>query len=87
MIKPRTGLQRIFLAFSDGHVNDDDAAEGEAQRLHMSGARIITVAVGDDYDQPLLERVASRPPDSRKHTDSITLDETFVNLLTEEPGD
>lgn len=87
LIKPRTGLQRVFVIFSDCCADDSETAEGEAQRLHMSGARIITVKVGDHADSGMSERIASRPIDCRVHTEMITLDDTFVNLLTQAAGD
>jgi molecular chaperone DnaK len=87
LIKPKTGLQRIFVVYSDCGADDEETAEGEAQRLHMSGARIIIVTVGDHPNEDMSQRIASRPVDCRSHQDTISLDETFVNLLTQAAGE
>jgi molecular chaperone DnaK len=87
LIKPRTGLQRIFVVFSDCCADEEETTEGEAQRLHMSGARIITVQSGAHADREMAERIASRPVDCHFHSDNITLNDTFVNLLTQAVGD
>jgi len=87
LIKPRTGLQRVFVVFSDCCAEDKETAESEAQRLHMSGARIIIVKVGAHADAEMSQRIASRPVDCRECNEEISLDDTFVNLLTQTAGD
>ena len=83
VMKSRAGVQRVFVLLTDGHPDDPDAAQAEAQRIRSQGGRIVTIGVGQQVQPDFLKSLASRPEDVHFCTDSIELQGTFINLATE----
>ena len=87
LLRPRAGIQRVFVVMTDGHPDDPDATLAEIHRLRTSGARIITIGVGEQVRQDFLEGLASRPDDYHFCSESLELEGTFINLATELAGE
>ncbi len=87
LLRPRAGVQRVFVVMTDGHPDDPDATVAEIHRLRTSGARIITIGVGDQVEQDFLRSLASRPEDYHFCGESLDLEGTFINLATQLAGD
>jgi len=83
LLRPRAGVQRVFVVMTDGHPDDPDATVAEIHRLRTSGARIITIGVGDQVQQNFLASLASGPNDYHFCNEAIDLEGTFINLATE----
>jgi len=83
LLRPRAGVQRVFVVMTDGHPDDPDATVAEIHRLRTSGARIITIGVGDQVQQNFLSSLASGPNDYHFCNEAIDLEGTFINLATE----
>jgi len=83
LLRPRAGVQRVFVVMTDGHPDDPDATVAEIHRLRTSGARIITIGVGDQVQQNFLGSLASGPNDYHFCNEAIDLEGTFINLATE----
>ena len=83
LLRPRAGVQRVFVVMTDGHPDDPEGTVAEIHRLRSSGARIITIGVGDQVEGAFLSQLASGPSDYHFCNDSIDLAGTFINLATE----
>ncbi len=83
LMKPRAGLQRVFVVMTDGHPDDPEATVAEIHKLRSSGARIVTIGVGAEVHQDFLASLASGPRDYYYCSESIQLEGTFINLATE----
>ncbi len=86
LMKSRAGVQRVFVALTDGHPDDPDAAQGEAHRIRSQGGRIVTIGVGQQVQPEFLRGLASRPDDYHFCSESVELQGTFINLATELAG-
>ncbi|MFK7930726.1 MAG: VWA domain-containing protein, partial [Myxococcota bacterium] len=87
LLRPRAGVQRVFVVLTDGHPDDPDATMAEVHRLKASGARVITIGVGSQVQQDFLRTLASQPGDYHFCSESIELRGTFINLATELAGE
>jgi len=87
LLRPRAGVQRVFVVMTDGHPDDPDATVAEIHRLRTSGARIITIGVGAQVQQNFLSSLASGPNDYHFCNEAIDLEGTFINLATELGGE
>jgi len=87
LLRPRAGVQRVFVVMTDGHPDDPDATLAEIHRLRTSGARVITIGVGGEVHQDFLEGLASRSEDYHFCSESLELEGTFINLATELAGE
>jgi len=87
LLRPRAGVQRVFVVMTDGHPDDPDGTVAEIHRLRTSGARIITIGVGAQVEQDFLASLASGPQDYHFCNEAIELEGTFINLATELGGD
>ena len=87
LLRPRAGVQRVFVVLTDGHPDDPDATMAEVHRLKASGARLITIGVGSQVQQDFLRSLASQPGDYHFCSESIELRGTFINLATELAGE
>ncbi|MFT4627281.1 MAG: molecular chaperone DnaK [Myxococcota bacterium] len=83
LLRPRAGIQRVFVVMTDGHPDDPDATVAEVHRLRTSGARIITIGVGPQVQKDFLASLASGPQDFHFCDESLDLEGTFINLATE----
>ncbi|MFT7519422.1 MAG: molecular chaperone DnaK [Kiritimatiellia bacterium] len=86
LLRPRAGVQRVFVIMTDGHPDDPDQTVSEVHRIKAAGARIITLGVGEQVQQEFLAALASQPSDYHFCNDSIELKGTFINLATELAG-
>ena len=87
LLRPRAGVQRVFVVMTDGHPDDPDGTVAEIHRLRTSGARIITIGVGAQVEQDFLSSLASGPNDYHFCSESLDLEGTFINLATQLSGD
>ncbi len=87
LIRPKAGIQRVFVVMTDGHPDDPEATLTEIHRLRTSGARVITIGVGGQVQRDFLEELASRPSDFHFCNESLELEGTFINLATELAGE
>jgi hypothetical protein len=76
-------VQRVFVVMTDGHPDDPDATLKQIHDLRASGARVITVGVGDQVQRDFLASLASGPQDFHFCNESLELEGTFINLATE----
>ncbi|MEQ1503747.1 MAG: Hsp70 family protein [Myxococcota bacterium] len=83
LLRPRAGVQRVFVVMTDGHPDDPDATVKRIHDLRVSGARIITVGVGNQVQRDFLSSLASGPTDFHFCNESLELEGTFINLATE----
>jgi uncharacterized protein YegL len=83
LLRPRAGVQRVFVVMTDGHPDDPDATLKQIHDMRASGARIITVGVGDQVQRDFLASLASGPNDFHFCNESLELEGTFINLATE----
>jgi molecular chaperone DnaK len=83
LLRPRAGVQRVFVVMTDGHPDDPDAVSKKIHDLRASGARIITVGVGSQVQQDFLSSIASGPSDFHFCNESLELEGMFINLATE----
>ncbi|MEQ1564424.1 MAG: Hsp70 family protein [Myxococcota bacterium] len=83
LLRPRAGVQRVFVVMTDGHPDDPDATLKKIHDLRASGARIITVGVGNQVQQDFLSSLASGPSDFHYCDESLELEGTFINLATQ----
>jgi len=83
LLRPRAGVQRVFLVMTDGHPDDPDEVVKEIHKLRTSGARIITIGVGDEVQHDFLAALASGPSDFHFCNEALELEGTFINLATE----
>jgi molecular chaperone DnaK len=86
LLRPRAGVQRVFVIMTDGHPDDPDETIAEVHRIKASGARIITIGVGDQVQHDFLRSLASQPDDYHFCSESLELQGTFINLATELAG-
>ncbi len=86
LLRPRAGVQRVFVVMTDGHPDDPDATLKQIHDLRASGARVITVGVGAQVQQDFLSSLASGPKDYHFCNESLELEGTFINLATELSG-
>jgi Mg-chelatase subunit ChlD len=86
LLRPRAGVQRVFVVMTDGHPDDPDSTIAEIHRLRTSGARVISIGVGDQVDQEFLRSLASRPEDYHFCGEFLELEGTFINLATQLAG-
>lgn len=87
LVRPRAGIQRVFVVMTDGHPDDPDGTVAEVHRLRSSGARVITIGVGAEVDQAFLSSLASGPQDYHFCNEALELEGTFINLATQLAGD
>jgi molecular chaperone DnaK len=87
LIRPRAGVQRVFVIMTDGHPDDPEGTMAEVHKLRSAGARVITIGVGSEVQQDFLASLASGPKDYHFCSDSIELAGTFINLATELASD
>ena len=83
LLRPRAGVQRVFVVMTDGHPDEPDETVAEAHRVRSSGGRIVTIGVGPQVEQGFLRGLASRPQDYYFCSESVELEGTFINLATE----
>ncbi|MBT3219379.1 MAG: Hsp70 family protein [Proteobacteria bacterium] len=83
LVRPRAGVQRVFLVMTDGHPDDPEGTVAEVRKLRTSGARIITIGVGAEVDQNFLASLASGAQDYHFCSESLELTGTFINLATQ----
>jgi Mg-chelatase subunit ChlD len=83
LLRPRAGVQRVFVVMTDGHPDDPDATLKQIHDLRASGARIITVGVGSQVQRDFLSSLASGPKDFHYCNEALELEGTFINLATE----
>ncbi|NCG19117.1 MAG: Hsp70 family protein [Rhodobacterales bacterium] len=83
LLRPRAGVQRVFVIMTDGHPDDPEGTVAEIHRLRTAGARIITIGVGDQVQGDFLASLASGPSDYHFCSESLELEGTFINLATE----
>ncbi len=86
LLKPRAGVQRIFVVMTDGHPDDPDAVTTEIHRIRSTGGRVVTIGVGPQVQQEFLRGLASSPRDFHFCSESVELEGTFINLATELSG-
>jgi len=87
LLRPRAGVQRVFVVMTDGHPDDPDGTVAEIHRLRSSGARVITIGVGSEVHQDFLSSLASGPNDYHFCNEALELEGTFINLATQLAGD
>ncbi|MCB9678415.1 MAG: Hsp70 family protein [Alphaproteobacteria bacterium] len=87
LLRPRAGVQRVFVVMTDGHPDDPDGTVAEVHRLRSSGARVITIGVGTEVQQDFLSSLASGPNDYHFCNEALELEGTFINLATQLAGD
>ncbi|HHO51578.1 MAG TPA: VWA domain-containing protein [Deltaproteobacteria bacterium] len=83
LLKPKAGIQRVFVVMTDGHPDDPEATLKQVHELRAMGARVITVGVGDQVQRGFLSSLASGPSDFHFCNESLELEGTFINLATE----
>ena len=86
LLRPRAGVQRVFVVMTDGHPDDPEDTQSEIHRIRTSGARVITIGVGREIQQDFLRSLASQPSDFHFCGESLELEGTFINLATELAG-
>ncbi len=85
-MRPRAGVQNVYVVISDGRVDDPRVAEAEVNRIRAIGGRILAIGVGDEMDSSFLQSLASRPEDFQIASSEVGLEGTFINLATELAG-
>lgn len=83
LLRPLAGVQRVFVVMTDGHPDDPEATLAEIHRLRSSGARVVTIGVGDQVQRDFLASLASSPGDFHYCSASLELEGTFINVATE----
>ena len=83
LLRPRAGVQRVFVVMTDGHPDDPDAVTAEIHRIRSTGGRVVTIGVGPQVQQEFLQGLASSPNDYHFCSESVELEGTFINLATE----
>ena len=83
LLRPRAGVQRVFVIMTDGHPDNPEDVSAEVHRIRSSGGRIVTVGVGPQVQQTYLQSLASSKSDVHFCSDSVELQGTFINLATE----
>jgi uncharacterized protein YegL len=83
LLRPRAGLQRVFVVITDGHANDDELTLAEVERIKTTGGRVMTVGVGPHVRRPHLESLATRPQDYIAADQDVEIEGAIVNLVTE----
>ncbi|MCB9758748.1 MAG: Hsp70 family protein [Alphaproteobacteria bacterium] len=83
LLRPRAGVQRVFVVMTDGHPDDPDEVTSEIHRIRTSGGRVVAIGVGAQVQQDFLRSLASRPADYHFCNESVELEGTFINLATE----
>lgn len=69
----------ILIILSDGQSATDPALQA-AQRAKDDGIRVISVGIGDDVDQSLMERIATSPADYHFSPDATDLNDIYVAI-------
>ncbi|MCP4809730.1 MAG: Hsp70 family protein [Proteobacteria bacterium] len=83
LLRPRAGVQRVFVVMTDGHPDDPDAVTAEIHRIRSTGGRVVAIGVGPQVQQEFLLGLASSPKDYHFCSESVQLKGTFINLATE----
>ncbi len=83
LVRPKAGIQRVFVVLTDGHPDNPHDTITEAHRIRNSGGRIVSIGVGREVRQSFLRSLASSPSDFHFCDESIALEDTFINLATE----
>ncbi len=83
LLRPKAGVQRVFVVMTDGHPDDPDAVTAEVHRVRSTGGRVVTIGVGPQVHQEFLRGLASSPNDYHFCSESVELEGTFINLATE----
>jgi len=83
LLRPRAGIQRVFVILTDGHPDDPVQTIAEIHRIRSRGGRVITIGVGDQVQRDFLRGLASQPSDFYFCSESVELEGTFINLATE----
>jgi molecular chaperone DnaK len=84
-IQPEPGVGRVFVVFTDGHVEDNEELLAQSRSLQERGARVITVHVGPAADKNLLAHMASAEEECFAVGDVFDLGTSFANLATWAP--
>ncbi len=83
LVRPKAGIQRVFVVLTDGHPDNPHDTITEAHRIRNSGGRLITIGIGREVRQNFLRSLASSPTDFHFCDESVALEDTFINLATE----
>ncbi len=83
LLRPRAGVQRVFVVMTDGHPDGPDAVSAEIHRIRSTGGRVVAIGVGPQVRQEFLKGLASSPNDYHFCSESVELEGTFINLATE----
>ncbi|MFH1465979.1 MAG: Hsp70 family protein [Pseudomonadota bacterium] len=83
LVQPKAGIQRVFVVLTDGHPDNPHDTITEAHRIRNSGGRLIAIGVGREVRQNFLRGIASSPSDFHFCDESVSLEDTFINLATE----
>jgi molecular chaperone DnaK (HSP70) len=83
LLRPRAGIQRVFVVMTDGHPDEPSATTSEVHKIRAAGARVITIGVGPQVQKDFLSSLASGPNDFHHCDESLDLQGTFINLATE----
>lgn len=83
LLRPRAGVQRVYVLMTDGHPDNPDATRILTHDLKGSGARILAVGVGPEVERSFLRTLASSPEDFLFCNDAIEIEGAFLNLATE----
>ncbi len=82
LVRPKAGIQRVFVVLTDGHPDNPHDTITEAHRIRNSGGRVVSIGVGREVRQGFLRGLASSPADFHFCDESIALEDTFINLAT-----
>ncbi len=75
-------FDRAMVIVTDGVPNNPDKTRRNAELAKKKGIRIITIGIGDDLDQTLLDTISSKG-DTHNVSDSTGLVNLFRNLAVE----
>jgi molecular chaperone DnaK len=87
LLRPRAGIQRVFVVMTDGHPDDPQRTQAEIHHIRASGGRVVTIGVGRQVQQDYLRSLASQPSDYHFCAESLDLEGTFINLATQLAAD
>lgn len=83
LLRPRAGVQRVYVVMTDGHPDDPDEVTAEIHRIRTMGGRVVCIGVGPQVQQGFLRSLVTRPQDMHFCNESVELEGTFINLATE----
>ena len=82
LLRPRGGQQRVIVLITDGLCDDPEVVTPEAHRLRATGARVLTVGVGDLVRDAFLKGLATSPKDYYSVDRPVEIEGAIVNLVT-----